>query len=191
MAQPSSFNVTEALKQLGLKDVTELPILRGIQPTISLGDGGALVSPLTPPIAWAGGTAVGNTVDTYPALVVQSLGPGGCFCRSTGVCSTANGQVRWRIGAASLAVTTTAACPLSQMGPTDVLSVVSRITTVDTIAVDQPNVAALASTAVHIPDLVFIPRGMVLEVWVQSLTAVASFSVCVQDVPSPALSPNG
>ena len=51
----TSFNVIEWARRMGLKNVTDFPFRREIQPTVSLGEFGGLTPIHTPPSAISGG----------------------------------------------------------------------------------------------------------------------------------------
>lgn len=72
----SVFNITELLRVLGIRNVSDLPIAERIQPVLSVGELSGLTPAHVPPTVFCGGTttAVGAT---RAFLAIQALGVGG------------------------------------------------------------------------------------------------------------------
>jgi len=71
-----AFNVVEFARQMGLKNVREMPIIERIQPVISVGDMEGLTPAQAPPSGVVGKNELGVPT-RFGALSIKSLAPGG------------------------------------------------------------------------------------------------------------------
>lgn len=193
MGDGGAFNIREILKQLGIKDVSELPVLKAIQPTLSVGDASAISQPFLPPTVAYGGTCTGNGTTTQSGFRITP-GPAGAFVRyaSLGVLQTSEGN--WGVYPTPIPTTTVTALVALQMGYQPSLSSCDSFTYLSANghqADTHPAHRIQTNMFMQLHDIIFIPPSHVFEWEVHSITIQGFGSFVVQDVIAPSLTPNG
>jgi hypothetical protein len=190
----TAFNIRELVRQLGVKDVSELPLVESIQPTLQIGDAGAITQPLMPPTALLGGSATGNGTTTVGGGQIVPA-PSGTWVRHLNAVTAITGNILTALVAhPGTTMATTAACAAHQMSVDPIASAVNSVTM---LAASRPNPVtspyslAAANVAQLWPDLLFVPPGFVLEFTCNSFSAGFGFWCVVQDVAAPNVAPTG
>ena len=192
-----SFNVQEIARQLGLKDIRELPIIRAIQLTIPASDSSTLGPPLLAPEAWFGGLRVAVAAQRG-GIQVHSLGAGGCWITEVHfkVASSSIQGFRFTIEENNPLAGDPLAIALAgqQMGPTDVLSTVNIGVTTTPFGSDEvPTLGAGVANGTQeaLVKEFFVPRGRFFTLVATDVLKQVEFAIRVRDVPAAALTPTG
>ena len=195
MGDGGAFNVRDLLRQLGIKDVSELPILKAIQPTLTVGDGSGLTAPLIPKtvaFGWNQAPAAGE----YAAVRVVG-GPTGCWIRYAAlICQTAN-QGNWILSAtatAEVALSGTDLVP-HNMGFEPSGATARRfnmLTAAAPASGTNPYFRIAANQSFLLPDVVHVPPGWVWEAVQRSSVSSHAFGglIVAQDAIA-SLTPSG
>lgn len=184
-----SLNIGELVRQLGLKNVRELPVTERIQPVIIVADGAPLVAPLIPPMAWSGED---NLAVVGERNAWQFLARRDCFVRLMRIAGSDSCRVRIdRDGTDPLAADPLSLVgPIFNLGPTNVLSTTVFGSTTVLIA------AAFADSHAFDKNVAwdvewFLPKGSLLTLQHTSVDLQIEWSVLWTEVLSPALTPTG
>lgn len=186
-----SWNLNEVLRQLGLKNVSQLPVVRAIQPVLPLGDSGGITPPLLPPAAWVGGASAA-AVGRYSGFQFQAAGAGGTYLRYFSARAGTSGRVTWGITATNPAAGLATACPTYEMGPTPLQTRCFDGNSASSLSINDYPTAYIANNADRIfPDLIYVPLGRWLTILDYSVNVSLEYMALVQDVPAAPLSPTG
>ena len=188
-----SFNVQHILRQLGLTDVTELPIVEAIQPVVAVGDASAIAPSLLPATAYGGCQAFGNGTTTRPGFRIVSGYPG-TYVRDL-VVGGGIGTITWNVGpvADAILAATQAALQLFNVGPMPITAEIWRITVLiggDNDPAFNPNFLMASAVPVRLPDVIYLPPAHIMDITFNSVTAGMSASAVLQDA-IPNLTPTG
>lgn len=176
-------NLGEWLRRLGVKRPGWAPeMVETVFPVHVVSDASALVPPLLPPAAFAGGTFVVALIN-FGVLQFQARAPGGAFIRLITASLNGDVSVRWRLQAAFQALVGSANPTIYNFGPTPVQS-----------AVQIGEIAALVTTATTDPgrigfdtlpwvDEFFIPSGQTLYIECVNAGLDLAWSVLWTEVP--------
>jgi len=187
-----NFNFQELARQLGLKNISELPIVEAIQPTIVIGAADEIGPPMLPASAWAGGTqslAAGERA--YLQLDVS--GSGGAFVEffSSGGAT----QVEFRVDRDGVDPLTADQLPLPS-------SILPKYETGFGTTVSQARMgtSTVALNAFSVPTFFtainfgawggpgfFIPSGGIFTLNNAAVATVGYFVIRWREVPAPAL----
>lgn len=195
MADGGSFNLHEVLRQLGIKDVSELEILKQVQPTLAVGDAGGIAPPLLAPLAYGGGRPL-PTGTTYAGFRVRSC-PGGTFIRRLRISSSVladNTAVIVPIASATTYATGPTPLTLMQVGPKPVTSEISTFTCLNANAhnINDAMVFRITSNASYaFPELFYVPSGHIFELIQRHNTGGPYGMFLLHDVVAPSLTPDG
>jgi hypothetical protein len=193
MADGSAFNVREILKQLGIKDVSELPILKSIQPSLPLGDASAIASPLLPPTALVGGYSVGNGSTTNGCVAILAA-PGGSYLRSFSVNTSANGTISFSVVPKGTYTYASSTAVTNFLMSSEAAQTVAMNTTILSGGIVSATLAPrryITTSGFGFEDLIYIPPGYVFESHMRSNSIASYWSAVVQDVVAPNLTPGG
>lgn len=192
-----SFNFQELVRQLGLKNVDELPVIRALTPVINVGDAADITSAMLPRAAFAGGQ-VGAVAAERASLQIRSLGSGGIVV------------LEWRIGAATqvdFRIDRDGTDPLAvdpivggleennNFGFGDAQATVN----IGTSTVAVPNGAvlrpvggdALRLGTADLRQEMFIPPGGLLTIQNSTVNVTGYFYIAWRELVAPALTPAG
>jgi len=188
------FNFQELVRRLGLKNVSELPVLQALQPTITVADATKLTPPMGPPEAWTGFEQAGVAAENV-ALQIRSLGPGGCIIEYLQVQYDLPQQIRgWaafleRDGTDVLAadpLLNTAA--LVNIGPDPVLSVVTFGVTTEFGSMPANSLRFPGSNVTGTQPFFpiskwFLPKGTLFTFIGANVASSAAAAIRISDVP--------
>lgn len=188
-----AFNITELLKQLGIKNLTELPIAQVLTPTITVGDGSALTAPLLPPSAWVGAT-VNADAGERSTWQCHSRGRGGCFIRKLLISGSASGNLTFSVTEADpfAATPLTGVCTILDMAPSPLLSKgFFDSSTINMFDDELPSIRVPTSTVFDLGDATFVPAGWWFSIQRYAAAQAGQIAALIQDVPSAAIAPTG
>lgn len=177
-----SFNLSEFVSRMGLKRVSEFPIIERVQPVALVGDLSPLVPAYAPPAAFFG-RLVPLVAGQHTIATVQSLGAGGCFILF--VTSTTVGG--WQLGTfpADPAPLIAGAPAVNQVSNELPVSVVRD----GTILVATRPMTTATHSLITSGELIqslpfFVPRGFFFTIQAATAAIQMVYMVLVADVPA-------
>ena len=190
------FNFQELVRQLGLKNVDELPVVHALTPVINVGDGSGLTSPLLPPSAFAGGVQA-VVAGERASLQLLSLGVGGIILLEFRVGGATQTAFQLNLAGAGnpLAADTIVGggATNNDIGFTPALSRV--VIGTSTVSLDTvPRRAASLFTGLSSGEWahpMFLPHGSLFTIQNSTIAQVGYFSIIWRELPAAALTPTG
>jgi len=188
------FNFQELARQLGLKNIDEMPVVRALTPSVTFADASQIGPPMLPPSAWAGGV-IGITAGERANLQLLVVGSGGAFVEffhSGGSIQVGFDVSRDGLDPLAVDPLPTAGIVKHETGFGTTASVV-RIGT-STVAL-TPTTSPVFFTAVSFAEWggpgFFVPSGGIFTFNNNALATVGYFAIRWREVPAPALTPSG
>jgi len=177
------WNFSEWMNRLGLLRQAQPELIYGVQPVVVMGDQSALVSPVLPPMAWAGGRRSGIAA-VFSCLSLTSVAAGGTFIRTLMV-GGANKIMRFQLTNAPAAKANLVALAAFDMAPDPVVSV----PLLGTLAAqpgggDVPVFDVAGTGSTFIIDGFYIEPGRTLEMWVNGANLDLEFAMQYEDLPA-------
>ena len=149
-----SYNVSQLLRELGVKNVTEMPVLQDIVPVIPLSTMRNVVPLHQGPVALFGGNLT-SVLAEFCTLEIVSLDPGGCIIQWFRDASLVIYEIERLAAPVVWAASGPLVVPAQNFGTTDLMSVVNR----GTIAAISPGLPAMTAGFDAIQAPLFLPRG--------------------------------
>lgn len=173
----NSYNISRLIAELGLKNVTELPLAERIQPVISLDSMRGQVPLHQGPVGLFGGLTATSLLE-YSLFELISLDPGGlviCFMYH----SLLSGFISVRTDVLAWGAFGPTPHPAQQFGNTPVASLVNSGTTLVVPSVDEPIIGQLEAGS-YAP--LYVPRGSRAVFQTLSINTAFNFGIQVMGI---------
>jgi len=179
------WNFSHWMNRLGLNRQDQPELIYGVQPVVIMGDQSALVSPVLPPMAWAGGRRSG-IVAVFGCVQLTSRAAGGTFVRILHLQGGANIN-RWSINTTPAAISNTIALVAQNMSADPVVSLpVLGTLAAQPFTTTVPSMENPGTGTSVIQEGFYIRPGFTLQIWTSSADNDFDPAMLYEDLPATA-----
>jgi len=177
------WNFSEWMGRLGLQRQAQPELIYGVQPVVIMGDQSALVSPVLPPMAWAGGRRTA-TAAVFSAFELTSQAAGGTFIRHLFMSGDPN-VIRFRIGTAPAAMANLIALEVQNMAPDPVTSL-PRLGTLaaQPLTLTAPDFEVIAGGTTQVAEGFYLQPGFTIQFWATGVNSALDGAMLYEDLPA-------